>query len=61
MARQLTRPSAPLLSAPTIVLPVRADVPDIDDPIGIINPNHDAILVAGDVEHGTPLKRPDKS
>jgi hypothetical protein len=40
---------------------VRADVPDIDDPIGIINPNHDAILVAGDVEHGTPLKRPDKS
>jgi len=34
---------------------VRADEPDIDDPIGIINPNHNAILVASDVEHGTTV------
>ncbi len=27
-------------------LPVRADEPDIDDPIGIIDPHHNAILVA---------------
>ena len=34
-----------------VVLPVRADEPDIDDAIRIIDPHHDAILVAGDVEH----------
>jgi len=27
--------------------------PDIDDPIGIIDPHPNAILVAGDVEHRT--------
>jgi len=36
-------------------LPVRADEPDIDDPIGIIDPHHNAILVAGDVEHRTAV------
>src|SRR6266481_8837607 len=34
-----------------VVLPMRADEPDIDDAIRIIDPHHDAILVAGDVEH----------
>jgi addiction module HigA family antidote len=29
-----------------IVLPVRADEPDIEDPIGITNPNYNAMLVA---------------
>jgi hypothetical protein len=33
-----------------VVLPVRADEPDIDDAIRIIDPHHDAILVAGDVK-----------
>jgi hypothetical protein len=33
-----------------IILPVRAGEPDIDDPIGIINPHHKVILVAGDVQ-----------
>ena len=31
-----------------VVLSVRADEPDIDDAIRIIDPHHDAILVAGD-------------
>ena len=34
-----------------VVLPVRADEPNIDDAIRIIDPHHNAILVAGDVEH----------
>src|SRR6266478_2321163 len=34
-----------------VVLPVRADEPDIDDAIRIVDPYHDAILVAGDVEY----------
>jgi hypothetical protein len=38
-----------------IVLPVRADEPHIDDSIGIIDPHHNAILVAGDVEHRTTV------
>ena len=38
-----------------VVLLVRADEPDIDDPIGIINPYHNTILVAGDVEHRTTV------
>jgi hypothetical protein len=33
-----------------IVLPVRADEPNIGDPIGIIDPHHKVILVAGDVQ-----------
>src|SRR6266550_2719957 len=34
-----------------VVLPVRADEPDIDDAMRIVDPYHDAILVAGDVEY----------
>ena len=34
-----------------VVLPVRADEPDIDDAIRIIDPHHDAILVVGDIEY----------
>src|ERR1017187_10412025 len=34
-----------------IVLPVRAYEPDIDDAIRIIDPHHNAILVAGDIEY----------
>ena len=38
-----------------IVLPVRSDEPDIDDAIRIIDPHHDAILVAGDVEYNATV------
>src|SRR5450759_759110 len=38
-----------------VVLPVRADEPDIDDAIGIIDPHHDAILVAGNDELHTTV------
>jgi hypothetical protein len=41
-----------------VVLPVRADEPDIDDAIRIIDPHHDAILVAGDVEHRATVSEP---
>ena len=34
-----------------VVLPVRADEPDVHDAIRIIYPNNDAILVAGDIEY----------
>ena len=34
---------------------MRADEPHIDDSIGIIDPHHNAILVAGDVEHRTAV------
>src|SRR5664280_2014403 len=34
-----------------IVLPVRADEPDVDDTIRIIDPHHDPVLVAGDIEY----------
>ena len=34
-----------------IVLPVGAYEPDVHDAIGIVDPDHDAILVAGDVKH----------
>ena len=34
---------------------MRADEPDIDDAIRIIDPHHDAILVADNVEHRTAL------
>jgi hypothetical protein len=33
-----------------VIPPVRADEPDIDDAIRIIDPHRDAILVAGDVK-----------
>jgi hypothetical protein len=33
-----------------VILPVRADEPDIDDAIRIIDPHHDTILVARDVK-----------
>jgi hypothetical protein len=35
--------------------PVRADEPDIDEPMRIIDPHHDAILGAGDVEDRAAL------
>jgi hypothetical protein len=38
-----------------VVLPVRSDEPDIDDAIRIIDPHHDAILVAGDVEYSAAV------
>ena len=34
-----------------VVLPVRADEPDIDNAIGIVDPHRDPVLVARDVEH----------
>ena len=34
-----------------IVLPVRSDKPDIDDAVGIVDPNHNTILVTGDIEN----------
>jgi hypothetical protein len=34
---------------------VRSDEPNVDDPIGVIDPHHDAILIAGDVEHHTAI------
>jgi hypothetical protein len=34
---------------------VRADEADVDDPIGIIDPDDNAILVAGDVEYRTAV------
>jgi hypothetical protein len=33
-----------------VVLPMAADEPDIDDAIRIVDPDHEAILVAGDVK-----------
>jgi hypothetical protein len=33
-----------------IVLPMGADEPDVDDSIRIVDPDHNAILVAGNVE-----------
>jgi hypothetical protein len=34
---------------------MRADESDVDDAIGIIDPDHDAVLVAGDVEDCTAI------
>src|SRR5882757_4301992 len=33
-----------------IVLPMSADKPDIDDAVGIVDPDHDAIFIAGNVK-----------
>ena len=48
----ITLPLDGLRIDPT-VLPVCTDEPDVYDAIGIIYPNNDAILVAGDVEYGS--------
>jgi len=34
---------------------MRADEPDINDAIGIVDPNHDTIFVAGDVEDSAAI------
>jgi hypothetical protein len=34
-----------------VVLPVRADKPDVDNAIRIIDPHHDAKLITGNIEH----------
>jgi hypothetical protein len=38
-----------------IVLPMRADKPDVDDAVGIINPNHDTIFVSRDIEDSSAI------
>src|ERR1700678_424891 len=38
-----------------VVLPMSADKPDINDAIRIVDPNHEAILIAGDIEHRTAV------
>jgi hypothetical protein len=45
------------LGIDSIVLPVRADKADIDYAIRIIDPNHQAIFVAGNIEHGAPISK----
>ena len=34
-----------------IVFAVCTDEPDVDDAIGIVDPDHDSILVSSDIEH----------
>jgi hypothetical protein len=36
---------------------VGADKPDIDDTVGIVDADHQAITVAGDVEHHTVIRQ----
>jgi hypothetical protein len=33
-----------------VVLPMGAYEPDVDDAIGVVDPDHNAILVAGDIK-----------
>ena len=43
------------LCVDSVVLPMGADKPDVDDAIRIVDPDHDAILVAGNVEDRTAI------
>src|SRR5882672_9749173 len=38
-----------------IILPMCADKPDVDDPIGIIDPHNDPVFVARDIEHSAAI------
>jgi hypothetical protein len=40
-----------LLCVDQVVLSVRSDEMDVNDPIGAVNPHHNPILVAGKIEH----------
>jgi hypothetical protein len=40
-----------------IVLTVRADEPDVDDPVGVVDPNDDAILVPAMLKTARPSLR----
>src|SRR5882724_12970032 len=44
-----------ILRVDCVVLTMRTDEPDVDDTIWIIDPDHDSILVAGNIKDGTAV------
>jgi hypothetical protein len=40
-----------------ILLAVRADEPDVDDSIGVVDPHDDTILIAGDVKDSATIPK----
>jgi hypothetical protein len=47
--------SSNLLRVDSVVLAVRTDKADVDDPIGIIDPDDNAIFITTYVEHNAPI------